>query len=326
MKKVLVGVALISFAFIPENTIAQTVPQNATPAELVSSLHSAFGNNHSRAVHAKGIILEGMFVPDPGAAKLTKAFQFQSTPSKLTVRFSNFTGIPTIPDNIGDANPRGIAIKFKMADGSTSDIIGHSFNGFPVKDSDQFRELMLAIASSGADAPKPTSLDNFLGTHPIAKTFLTTQKTPASYATIGYFGVNSFQFTNKKGQTNFIRYRFVPVAGELFLSSDEMKKAGEGYLIPEIKKRVMKHPVKFKLYAQIGEEVDDIANPAIAWPEKRKLVLLGVISISKVTKNKVEEDKALTFSPGNIPEGIKTADPMLDIRTRAYPISVQERQ
>ena len=34
-----------------------------TPAELVESMHTAFGYNHCRAVHAKGIILEGEFVP-----------------------------------------------------------------------------------------------------------------------------------------------------------------------------------------------------------------------------------------------------------------------
>src|SRR5262249_42711874 len=34
------------------------------PAELVKSMHTAFGYNHCRAVHAKGTILEGEFTPD----------------------------------------------------------------------------------------------------------------------------------------------------------------------------------------------------------------------------------------------------------------------
>ena len=34
-----------------------------SPAQLVDDLHSAFGDHHVRAVHAKDIILEGSFTP-----------------------------------------------------------------------------------------------------------------------------------------------------------------------------------------------------------------------------------------------------------------------
>src|SRR5207237_4555591 len=116
----------------------QQSDQKSTPAELVDALHTAFGNHHSRAVHAKGIMLEGIFTPDEGAATITKAAHLQSVPSKVVVRFSDFTGIPDIPDNVGAANPRGFAIKFIMPDSLTTDIVAHSFNGFPTANSDQF--------------------------------------------------------------------------------------------------------------------------------------------------------------------------------------------
>jgi catalase len=57
-------------------------------------LHSAFGKHESRAVHAKGIILEGTFVPSKDAAKITKAVHLQNQASKVLLRFSDFTGIP----------------------------------------------------------------------------------------------------------------------------------------------------------------------------------------------------------------------------------------
>ena len=81
-----------------------------TPAELVESMHSAFGYNHCRAVHAKGIILQGEFTPDTHAREITKAPHLQGASSKITVRFSDFSGVPTIPDNDPMANPRGMAI------------------------------------------------------------------------------------------------------------------------------------------------------------------------------------------------------------------------
>lgn len=308
------------------NLQAQSVEQHASPKQLVEALHTTFGEHHARAVHAKGIILKGDFTPDAQAKELTKAFHLQKTKSEVTVRFSDFTGIPDIPDNSGLANPRGLAIKFKSPNGATTDIVGHSFNGFPTANSDEFRELLLAIAASGKDAAKPTKLDLFLEAHPIAKTFLTTQKNPASFGGISYFGVNSFKFTNAKGESHYIRYQFVPEKAEELITSEQLAKSGHEYLFDELKARIAKHPVVFKMYAELAEEGDQIENPSVAWPANRKKVLLGIIRIKQLSSNTVTEDKALSFIPNNIPDGIETADPMLTLRSKAYPVSVKERQ
>jgi catalase len=308
------------------DAVAQPPDQKSSPAELVAALHIAFGNNHARAVHAKGIILEGVFTPNKSAATLTRAAHLQKEASEVMLRFSDFTGIPDIPDNIGAANPRGFAIKFTMPGGSTTDIVAHSFNGFPTADSDQFRELLLAIAASGADAARPTQLDQFLETHPVAKTFLTTQHNPASYAAINYFGVNAFKFTNEEGAAHFIRYRFIPDKGEQLLTSEQLAMESPDYLQKEIASRIAKEPAGFQMYAQIAEEGDDIENPSVTWSETRKQALLGVIEIQKLASNTMQADKQLSFIPNNLPDGIATADPMLNFRSNAYPISVKERQ
>jgi catalase len=305
---------------------AQTAEQPATPGQMVDALHSAFGKHPARAVHAKGIFFEGRFIPDKDAAAISSAFHLQKQSSTVVVRFSDFTGIPDIPDNIGPANPRGFALKFKMPDGRSTDIIAHSFNGFPTATTDEFRLLLLAIGRSGADAAKPTALDSFLNTHPIAKTFLTTQKLPASYAAISYFGVNSFKFLNHKGQSHFIRYQILPEKGEELMDVAKFAEQDKDYLVTEIGKRITAGPVRFKLYAQLAAEGDAIENPAIAWPDTRKKVLLGIIEINKLIENTPLADKSLSFNPNNLPEDIQTADPMLTIRAKAYPISVKERQ
>ena len=43
----------------------------------------------------------------------------------MTVWFSNSTGLPLISDRDPNANPRGIAIRFHLAEHIHSDIIGH---------------------------------------------------------------------------------------------------------------------------------------------------------------------------------------------------------
>ncbi|HVY74068.1 MAG TPA: catalase family peroxidase [Puia sp.] len=296
-----------------------------SPKDLVNALHTAFGEHHVRAVHSKGIFFEGTFLPSKEAATITMAKHLQRVPAKVIVRFSDFTGIPDIPDNAGPANPRGMAIKFIMPDGSTTDIVGHSFNGFPTANSDQFRDLLLSIARSGPGASAPTALDSFLSAHPIAKTFLTTQKLPASYATIEYFGVNAFKFTNNKGVSCFIRYQFIP-EHEKLLTREQYEKETASYLIDEIQKRIATGPVIFKMYAQIAAAGDAIDDPSVAWPASRKKVLLGTITITKLADNSAAADKALFFIPNNVPSGIEPADPMIDFRSKAYPISVKERQ
>ncbi|MET4139537.1 catalase family peroxidase [Pedobacter sp. UYP1] len=307
---------------------AQNTPTISQPAQMVDALHTVFGKHPAaRAVHAKGIILTAKFTPAPQAHQLTTAPHLQQKAVLVTLRFSDFTGIPNIPDTAGASNPRGMAVKFHLPDGSATDIVAHSFNGFPVATTDEFRALLLAIGSSGANARKPTNLDKFLGTHPIAKTFLMTQK-PASvsYGTLSYYGVNTFKFTNKEGKSRYARYQFIPEAGEHFLTKEQLSASGPDYLSAEIRKRVALHPVKFKLYAQLAEAGDKIEDPSIAWPDSRKKVLLGTIEIYKAADNTPAEDKELSFIPNHLPHGISIADPMLEDRSKAYPISVKERQ
>ncbi|MEN0054112.1 MAG: catalase [Mucilaginibacter sp.] len=184
----------------------------------------------------------------------------------------------------------------------------------------------MAVAASNKETSKPTTLDKYLKAHSAARIFLTTQKLPASFASINYFGVNAFKFTNAKGESCFIRYQLLPEEGERLLTKEKFDKAGASYMIDEIQGRVRKQPVVFKMYAQIADKNDVIDNPSIAWPSSRKRVLLGTLTINKVSSNSVHEDKSLLFIPNNVPDGIKGADPMIDVRSKAYPISFSQRQ
>ena len=243
------------------------------------------------------------------------------------MRFSDFTGIPDIPDTIGDANPRGMAVKFRLADGQEADLVTHSFNGFPVATSDEFAELMRAIGASGADAAKPTPLDRFLASHPIAKTFLTTQKpAPVSYCTLSYFGVNAFEYTNAQKHRSFVRYRLVPTTGEEFLDAATLKSKGPNYLSDEIASRLAMMSMQFDWVAQVADPGDAIDNPSVAWPESRKQVKLGTLTIKRVLPDQGAADKSLLFLPSRVPAGIAVADPMIAVRSAAYPISFGGRQ
>lgn len=299
----------------------------ATPTQLVDVLNGVFGKHPgARAIHAKGVVLEGNFTPSPSAATLSRAPHLQNASVSVTVRFSDFAGIPAVPDNDPLASPRGLAIKFHLPDGSNSDIVAHSFNGFPSATAADFRDLLIALGSSGATVAKPTPLDTYLASHPAAKNFLTAPKpAPASYATLPYFGVNTFKFTNASGTVTYGRYQFLPVIGARYLSEEQAKNASADYLRDELAARLKQGPARFKLVLQIAEQGDKLSDPSITWPDTRRTVELGEISISRSTADNDAANKALLFMPNALPDGIAAADPMIAARSSAYAESYGRR-
>ena len=308
MLKSVAVVALALALVYPTFAIAQetAVPQKSLPEQIVDAFNGLFGvHPGARSNHAKGVILEGTFTPAAKAASVSKAvhLQKQKKPIPMIVRFSDATGIPTIPDNDPNARPHGIALKFSLPDGSKTDIVGFSFNGFPVATAEEFRDFLLAIGASGPDAPHPTPIEKFLSGHPAAAAFATAPKpVPVSYGTLSYFGVNTFKFTNAKGTVTFGRYQILPVAGEKFLAKEQTSKMSPDSLIDEIGQRVHRGPVKFKLFLQLAEQGDKLDDPSIAWPDSRKKIELGTISITKTTTESHTSDKLL-FLPGTVVSG-----------------------
>jgi catalase len=84
----------------------------------VDALHKAFGTHAGfRANHAKGVVVEGNFKASSDAPLLSKAKLFDGSTIPVTIRFSDATGIPNLPDGSALANPHGMAIKFHLPGG-----------------------------------------------------------------------------------------------------------------------------------------------------------------------------------------------------------------
>src|SRR5262245_41200869 len=93
---------------------------------LARGVHAGF-----RPAHAKGAMCTGTLAPSPEATRLTRAPHASRPSTPVTVRFSDGTGLPTIPDNDpARSGPRGIAVRFHLAEHVHTDIIAHSANGF----------------------------------------------------------------------------------------------------------------------------------------------------------------------------------------------------
>ena len=73
----------------------------------------------------QGVMVEGTFTPSRSAASFSKAPHFAKSVPVL-VRFSDTTGVPTMPDADPNASPHGIAIRFTLPDGGYTDIVSIS--------------------------------------------------------------------------------------------------------------------------------------------------------------------------------------------------------
>jgi len=321
--------ALAALLSLPASGFAEEAPvgQKSLAEQLVDAFNTVFGTHPGlRANHPKGVVLEGSFTPSDQAASVSKAAHFakQAKPIPITVRFSAGSGLPTVPDT--NEMPRGMAVKFFLPDGSQTDLVVLSYNGFPVATAEDFRDFLLAIAASGPDAPKPTALENFLDSHPAAKAFVQTPKPlPVSYGTLPYFGINTFKFTNARGKTALVRYQLQPVTGAKYLTKEQVSTKGPDYLSDEIRDRVHRAPVKFHLLVQVAEPGDKTDDPTVAWPETRRTVDLGTLTINKVVEDSRAAEKKLLFVPGALAPGIEAADPMIAARSAAYIVSLSRR-
>ncbi|HTB95996.1 MAG TPA: catalase family peroxidase [Terracidiphilus sp.] len=297
--------------------------------DLLQQFDQLFGLHPGfRAAHAKGQMLTGTFTPAGGAQSITKAPHVVRASTPVTVRFSNSTGVPQIPDNAPEANPRGFAIRFNLAEHVHTDIVSHSTDGFPTRDGAQFLEFLKAVAASGADVPSPKPIEAFLGSHPAALAFVQAPKPfPSSLARETYFGVTAFAFTNEEGQTRYGRYRIVPEQGNDYLSDAAVAGLTENYHFDEIVERVKKGPVRFKIAVQLAGSDDTVDDATIHWPETREVADLGTLELTEVVEDSLAQQKHIIFDPIPRVDGIEaSADPLLELRAAIYLISGRRRR
>ena len=297
--------------------------------DLLQTFNQLFGLHPGfRAAHAKGLMLSGTFTPAAGAKSLTRAPHVTRPSTPVTVRFSNSTGIPEIPDNVGDANPRGLAIRFNLAEHVHTDIVSHSTDGFPTRDGYQFLEFLRAAMASGTDVPSPKPIEKFLGAHPAALAFVQAPKPfPTSFATDTYFGVTAFAFSNEAGQKKFGRYRIIPEAGNSYLSDAQVASISPNYHFDEIAERVENGPVRFQIRVQVAADSDASDDATVHWPESREQVELGTIELTEVVPDSTAQQKHIIFDPIPRVDGIEaSADPLLELRAAIYLLSGRRRR
>lgn len=293
-----------------------------TPEQAVDAANSVFGRHPGfRALHAKGLVCAGSFLPTTEAAVLTRAALFAGPPVPVTVRFSNASGNPAHPDWAPD--PRGMAVKFYLPDGARTDIVAVSSPRFPTRTPEGFIELMQAQQA-------PWKLPLFFARHPEAVSVLPvvvpTLLAPSSYATIPYYGLHAFKWIDASEGSRYVRYKLRPAARERRPAPWEARGRDRDYLQRELVDRLAGAPVVFALEVQIAADGDPVDDPSAAWPADRRRLTVGTVRVTGLDTEREQGDDVLVFDPTRVTDGIECSeDPVLRFRPRAYSVSVARR-
>ena len=292
--------------------------------KLNGGVHSGF-----RPAHAKGILLMGAFTPAQEAGSLTRAPHLHRNSTAVTVRLSNAGGIPTIADNDPQgAAPRGFAVRFHLGEHVHTDIIGHSVDAFPARTVEGLIEFFKAVIATNPAGPHPNAIEQFLAANPAALRFVQIPKPiPTSFAKESFFAVSAFKFANAEGVSRYGRYRVQPVGGNEYLSDTEAAARGPNFLFDEIKERVAKEPVRFRVAVQLAEDGDMVNDATIGWPEERPQRAFGEISLREIAADNASEQQQIIFDPIPRVDGIEaSADPLFEPRANIYLMSGRRRR
>jgi catalase len=305
-----------------------TLTNPALAQQLLDALDAEFGlHPGARPAHAKGLMCSGMFAPSPEAANLTRAPHASRPSTPVTVRYSDSTGLPTVPDNDpARSGPRGMAIRFHLAEHVHTDIIAHSTDGFPVRTGEEFLEFIRA--ATAFQAGRTEALASFLAAHPNAKRFVETPKPiPVSFAREAFFAVTSFKFTNANGVSSHGRFRIRPEAGTEYLSNEDAAAKSEDFLFDEIGQRLARGPLKLDVFVQLAEPGDDVADASVTWPDRRREIPFGTIVLTARVNDQVPDRQRIIFDPVPRVDGIDpSGDPLTAVRSDIYLLSGRRRR
>ena len=233
-----------------------------------------------------------------------------------------------MPDNDPNASPRGIAIRFHLAEHVHTDIIGHSVDGFPTRTAEELVEFLRAAYASGQGASHPTPIEVFLGTHPAALRFVQAPKPiPASFANESFFSVSAYRFTNEEGVSTYGRYRIRPDGDGEYLDASAAASKTPDFLFDEITGRIARGPVGFRILVQLAAPGDVVDDATVQWPEERPQVEFGRLELSSLTPHNDAEQRHIIFDPIPRVDGIDpSADPLLEPRADVYLASGRRRR
>jgi catalase len=316
---IIVGGSAAAFAY----TAGWFSPRRLTPDKLVDAFTPPTGEplGHRRN-HAKGICFTGMFNANGAGSALSRAEVFSRGQYPVLGRFNLGTPNPNAPD--ATVRVRGMGLLISTPDGQEwrSAMINPPF--FAVSTPQAFYELLIASGSKD-----PNAMKTFAGAHPEIAAFGEWGKSApwtGSYAEERYNGLNSFAFIDNSGAEHVVRWSLLPAAQPVTVSPEDLEKRGPDFLEQEITQRVGSGPISWTMVVTVANPGDPTADPSKAWPEDRRTIEVGTLTVQQVQAERDGPCRDINFDPTVLPAGMRTSDdPFPAARSSAYAKSFDRR-
>ena len=309
---------------VPPGSRFADVATTVSPQQAIDRLRAAFsGPPGYRTLHAKGRFYTGTFTATPEATALCRAGHFDGQPHEVTVRWSNAAGNARRSDTKPDI--RGMAGKFRLPDGSATDLLGQTSPRFPTDDPEVFVALTEATE-------KPLTLPLFLALHPgvlpsiVASARARAISTPVSFAEVTFYPIHAYGWLDAEGGRTWVRYIFRATATK----ADRLDGSfsGKDKLAEEMAARLERGPVTHEVWVQVAGEGHDPHRATSNWSGARE-VLAGRIVVTAPADDPEGGPMSSTptvFDPSRVVDGIELSDdPILRYRPAAYTESVSRR-
>jgi len=309
---VVIGASAAAFAYMA----GWFSPWRITPDKMVDALTPpGVDPSGHRRNHAKGICFTGIFEANGAGSTLSQAAVFTRGQYPALGRFNVATPNPNAPD--ATVRVRGLGLQISTPD-------GQEWRTAMIDPPQAFYALLLASASKDPDAMK-----TYAGTHPeIAAFGAWAHSAPwtGSYAEERFNSLDSFIFVDNSGAEHAVRWSLLPAAQPVSVSPDDLAKRGPDFLEQEITERVRGGPQRWTMVVTVANPGDPTADPSKAWPEDRRTVEVGTLTVQRIEAEPDGPCRDINFDPTVLPTGIRTSDdPFPAARSSAYAKSYDRR-
>jgi catalase len=274
----------------------------------------------------KGYGAFGTFQTMHSMTEYTKLGFLQAPGQRVPVmaRFSIAVSNKGTPDTARGVH--GFSVKFYTEEGPFDLLCNHIPVLF-VRDGSRFPEAINAFNPSPVNnLADPEQLWGFIARAPEATHFITwlysDVGTVKSLRHIRGFGVNTYVWRNAQGVRRYVKYHWLPLAGEEYL--DRQEAAALAGVNPDISGQELYdtiaagNPAQYELQVQLMDPQDANSLPydpldcTKVWDEQQyPLLPVGRLTLDRNPDNYMEQVEKVAFSPSNLLEGAELSDDKL---------------
>jgi catalase len=252
---------------------------------------------------------------------LSKAAVFKPGRVPVIGRFALAGGMPFQPDAPGTV--RSMALRFLPPDGEEWRTGMNNIPVFPVNSAQGFYEQLLASSPDPVTGkPDPAKMNAFLAAHPEtvrAMQLIKKRQVSSGFATSTFSSLNAFRFADAAGASVPVRWSTVPVQPVAADSAEPSAAGDENYLFDDLIAQIAQHPQQWRLIVTIGQADDPTNDATLPWPEGRRQIDAGTITIDQASSEDSGRCTAVNYDPLVLPSGIEPSDdPLLSARSAVY--------